>query len=742
MAVDPLLQGLVAGFAAEAQEVCQKVTMDLLDLERGVLDTEGLTKAYQRLGRYLHTLKGSAASLGLQDLSEIAHKLEDALAPLRASVQQMPRQVVDVLLHGLDIFMLRVHAHADGRGDTLPDYTAALAQLVTEAPPPEQPTAAPAAPAAPGASSAPAAPAPAAPAAPVKPAVKSAPASATSAPGTMTSQMMDAETHVGESEGAGWRVSSRQVTTLMREVERLREVRLRQEERARELDRVVTLLARQGLLAETAEARTLLAGVGRAMKSDGEETADVVDALEEGLKAITTRPVRTILEPLQRMARDLSRQLGKEARLSVVGAEVSLDRRLLEKLNGALVHLLRNAVDHGLETPAEREKTGKHHEGALTLRIEQQGNLLFLESSDDGRGIDVKGVRQAAESRGVAAPEELARMNDNQIRDLIFRPGFSTRNDVTDTSGRGVGLDAVRAAVETLQGRIEVASTLGQGTRFVLTLPVELGSSPVLVVKVFDQEMGLPMLAVEATQLTKMSALRVTRRRAQLEYQGQMLPVVDLGSRLGLRAAHMPSEGQPLMVISAGGKRVALAVDAVVGDRDLVIRPLPSEVRDVPAWQGAATLSRGELLLICRPDWLVSEPATLAPSAPQSRRALVVDDSLTARALHRAMLEAGGFTVHLASSGKRALDRLQTDSYDVVICDLEMEEMDGEEFIRTVRERPETRDLPVILVSTYETGRERGRAAGADDFLSKRDCAEGQLLKVVLDVMSRKGGRS
>ena len=174
--------------------------------------------------------------------------------------------------------------------------------------------------------------------------------------------------------------------------------------------------------------------------------------------------------------------------------------------------------------------------------------------------------------------------------------------------------------------------------------------------------MGLPMLAVEATQLTKMSALRVTRRRAQLEYQGQILPVVDLGSRLGLRAAHMPSEGQPLMVISAGGKRVALAVDAVVGDRDLVIRPLPAEVRDVPAYQGAATLSRGELMLILRPSWLVSEPAPLAASAPQSRRALVVDDSLTARALHRAMLEAGGFTVHLASSGERALERLQADS--------------------------------------------------------------------------------
>jgi chemotaxis protein histidine kinase CheA len=504
----------------------------------------------------------------------------------------------------------------------------------------------------------------------------------------------------------------------------------------------VSLLTRQGLLAETAEARTLLSGVGRAIISDGAETADVVDALEEGLKAITTRPVRTILEPLQRMVRDLSRQLGKEARLSVVGAEVSLDRRLLEKLNGALVHLLRNAVDHGLESPADRERAGKHHEGALTLRIEQQGNLLFLEASDDGRGIDVKGVRQAAESRGVATPEELARMNDNQIRDLIFRPGFSTRTDVTDTSGRGVGLDAVRAAVETLQGRIEVASTLGQGTRFMLTLPVELGSSPVLVVRVFDQMMGLPMLAVEATQLTRMDsqALRITRRGAQLEHQGQLIPVVDLGARLGLRTAALPSGGQPLMVIHSGGKRVALAVDAVVGDRDLVIRPLPAEVREVPAYQGAATLSRGELMLILRPNWLVEQTPTTT-AAPQSRRALVVDDSLTARALHRAMLEAGGFTVHLASNGERALERLQTDSYDVIICDLEMEEMDGETFIRKLRERPETRELPVILVSTHEAGRERGRAAGADGFLSKRDCASGRLLAEVLDVMSRRGGR-
>lgn len=716
MPVDPMLQGLVAGFAVEAQEVIQKVTMDLLELEREGLENDALAKIYTRLGRHLHTLKGSAASLGLQDLGDIAHKLEDALAPLKAHTQKMPRPVVDILLHGLDLFMLRAQAHADGRGDSLPDPAAALAQLVSAAPPPEEAAVLPG-----GAfAQPPPVAAPAAAAAPV--------------------ESPDAS---GESSDAGWRVSANQVTALMREVERLREVRLRVEERSRELERVSALLAKQGLLAETAEARTLLSGTGRSLRTDGEETSDIVDALEEGLKAITTRPTRTILDPLQRMVRDLSRQLGKEARLSVVGAEVSLDRRLLEKLQGALVHLLRNAVDHGLELPAEREKAGKHHEGALTLRVEQQGNLLYLEASDDGRGIDLAQVRKVAEKRGLVTADEVARLNDNQVRDLIFSAGFSTRSDVTDTSGRGVGLDAVRDTVESLQGRIEVASTRGQGTRFVLTLPVDLGSSPVLMVRALEQFVGLPMLAVESTQLARADSLRVGRRRAHMEYQGQLLPVVDLGARLGLRASAPPSEGQPLLIVQSGGKRVALGVDAVVGDRDLVIRPLPSEVRDVAAWQGAATLSRGELLLILRPDWVVSDSEKVTVSAA-SRRALVVDDSLTARALHRAMLEAGGFQVHLAASGARALERLQADTYDVVICDLDMEEMDGIELIARLRERKDTRTLPVILVSAHDSAsaRERGLASGADGFLSKRECAAGRLLAEVLDVMSRRGSRA
>ena len=715
-----MLQSLVAGFATEAQEVCQKVTMDLLELEREGIDNEALSKVYTRLARHLHTLKGSAASLGLQDLSSIAHKLEDALAPLRKDIQPMPRSLVDMLLHGLDLFLLRAQAHADGRGDALPDPTAALAQLVADAPPPE---------AAAGSASASEAPQAHAPA-------KAAP---------VASQVAPAPTSIADDDvDAGWRVAAPQVTALMREVERLREFRMRVEDRLRDISKVVELLTVRELLAPTARARAVLASVTAGVRADGHEASDIVDSLEEGLKSITTRPVRTILEPLQRMVRDLSRQLGKQARLSVVGAEVSLDRRLLEKLKGAMVHLLRNAVDHGVEMPDERERAGKHHEGALTLRVEQQGNILFLELSDDGRGIDPQQVRASAERKGLITAEEGARMHETQLRDLIFRPGFSTRTDVTDTSGRGVGLDAVRSAVEGMQGRIEVVSTKGSGTRFILTVPMELGSSPVLTVRAIDTAVGLPMLAVESTQLASQENLRIGRQKTQVDYNGQLVPVVDLGARLGLRASAPPSEGQPLIIVQSGGKRMALAVDAVVGDRDLVIRPLPAEVRDVPAYQGAAILSRGELLLILRPGWVVTEAAPTTVAMPQSRRALVVDDSLTARALHRAMLEAGGFTVHLAASGARAMERLQTEIYDVIICDLEMEEMNGTEVIAKLRGQQETRNIPVILVSANDSAgaRARGLSAGADGFLSKRECAAGRLLSEVLDVMSRRGARA
>jgi chemotaxis protein histidine kinase CheA len=505
----------------------------------------------------------------------------------------------------------------------------------------------------------------------------------------------------------------------------------------------VQQLSSLGMLAETAESRALLMGVQQALSADGEEAGDIVASMEEQLKVICTLPLRSVLEPLRRSVRDLCKQSGKVARLSVVGGEMSLDRRVLEGLRAPLIALVRNAVDHGLEEPAVREQRGKHREGIVVVRAEQQGNMLFIEVSDDGSGLDLHAIKQAARDMSIAAAAELEAMTHAQLRQLIFRNGFSTRRTVTEVSGRGVGMDVVRSQIQALQGHIEVDSTPGQGTRFTLALPAELGSSPVLVVRSGEHQLGIPMPAIESSLLASDSLLRVSRGRVQLSHREQLIPVQDAGALLGLRHPEVPHEGQPLLVLSSQASRLALAVDEVIGDRELVVRPLPPEVHDLPAYQGAATLARGELVLILRPDWLCGGERPDAPLTG-TRRALVVDDSLTARALHRTALEAGGYAVHTASNARQALEQLRHSSYDVMVSDIGMEEMDGFDLTREARSRADLDAMAIILVSARDSDQDRegGKAAGADGFLSKKDCASGRLIAEVQAVIARRQGNA
>ena len=724
--MDPLLEQLLAGFVEESQEIYERVTRNLMELEKSPAQGPG----FDDLARGLHTLKGSAATLGLEELADFAHRMEDVILPLRGSAKPLPAAVADAVLKSLDIWMARLRAIA-AKGE-LPDLGPSFALLEKVKPAgaakkkngagkngkgravPEKPAAEVAPP----------------------PEVALPPPPVASAPEPAPVPVAD------DAQADSWRVSTRQVIALLQEVERLREVRLRVEERRRELEKAVLQLDRLGIQAETAEARAVLLGVRRSLGADGEEAADIVSSMEEGLKTISTTPVRTVLDPLRRAVRDLCKATGKQAKLSVVGAEVSLDRRAIEQLRGPLIHLVRNAVDHGLEMPEVREARGKNPEGALTIRIEQQGNMLFIEVGDDGAGLDLEQIREAALRRALVAPEELASMSTQQLHQLIFRPGFSTRMEATEFSGRGVGLDVVRNQIQALQGHVEVQSVAGQGARFVLTLPADLGSSPVLVVRCGEHQLGVPMAAVESSRAARNDDLRVGRSRVQLDHREQLIPVQDLGALVGLRQQEVPAEGQPLLILLAQGRRLALSVDEVLGDRELVIRPLPADVRELPAYQGAATLARGELVLILRPDFLVNSERNAEAGLAGTRRALVVDDSLTARALHRTALETGGYLVHTASNGRQALEQLRHSAYDVMVCDIGMDEMDGYELTAVVRQRAETDSMPILLVSARDSDsdRQRGVATGADGFLTKKECVSGRLLAEVSAVIARRKG--
>jgi len=722
--MDPLLENLLAGFVDEAQEIYERVARSMMELEKA--PAQG--PSFDELARGLHTLKGSAATLGLEELADFAHRMEDVVLPLRGSSKPLPARLSDAVLKSLDVWM--AHLRAIAAKGQLPDLAPSVALLETVKPDAPAPAAAKSRKKKNGkgpsasetlAATVARAPEPEPPAAPT-PAPVPAPAE--------------------DAQADSWRVTTRQVIALLHEVERLREVRLRLEERRREIDRALQQLDRLGIQAETAEARSVLLGVRRALGADGEEAADIVASMEDGLKTISTMPVRTAIEPLHRAVRDICKATGKRAKLAVVGAEVSLDRRVLEQLRGPLVHLVRNAVDHGLELPQVREARGKHPDGALAISVEQQGNMLFIEVSDDGAGLDLEQIREAALRRALVPAEELANMSTQQLHQLIFRPGFSTKAEATEYSGRGVGLDVVRNQIQALQGHVEVQSVPGQSTRFVLTLPADLGSSPVLVVRCGEHQLGLPMVAVESSRGARSKDLRVGRSRVQLEHREQLIPVQDLGALVGLRQPEVPAEGQPLLILQSQGRTMALSVDEVLGDRELVIRPLPVEIRELAAYQGAATLARGELVLILRPDFIVSTERRADTGLMSTRRALVVDDSLTARALHRTALETGGYLVHTASNARQALEQLRHSAYDVMVCDIGMDEMDGYELTAAVRQRVETDSMPILLVSARdsENDRQRGLAVGADGFLTKKDCVSGRLLSEVSSVIARRKG--
>jgi chemotaxis protein histidine kinase CheA len=693
-----MITALLDGFAAEARDISQRITGHILALENPSGSEEDRRKHYDDLARGLHTLKGNASTFGFPHLADLAHKMEDVIATLRPTLAPIPDDTTDALLRSIDVFMAKLAVRA---ADADPALTE-LGQLLARHGKPR------------------------------KPGIVER---------TLAAPLPEPTVERASDE---WRIGPRNVEMLMREVERLRELRLRLDEQRREIERALRGIEHNPTI-DASFARGTLQSLSRVLGVESDEANDIVDGLEQELKAIATLPMYSVLEPLQRSVRDLCRSLGKEARLAIVGAEISLDRRLLESLKGPLLHLVRNAVDHGIEAPEVRAAAGKHREGSISIRVERTGNLVVIEVEDDGGGMDVTQIRDTAIGLGVLSADDAAAWSERELLQLVFRPAFSTRSQVTEVSGRGVGLDVVRAAVQALGGHVELHTVRGSGSRFALTLPAALGATPVLVVRVDEQTLGIPMVAIETLRMARPEHVKVGRTTARFEHGGHLLPLYELGALLSLRAAGPISpDGKPILIVASRGTRIALAVDELIGDRELVVRPLPGELHDLP-YQGAAIHARGDLLLVLQPEFLVDGRAAATSPVDAMRRALVVDDSLTARALHRTILESGGYQVHTVGSARQALDHLRHAFYDVVIADVMMPDIDGLEMTTMLRARPETRDLPLILVSAHDTQpeRERGLAAGADAFVSKKDCISGRLLGEVASVIARRerGGR-
>ena len=483
--------------------------------------------------------------------------------------------------------------------------------------------------------------------------------------------------------------------------------------------------------------------------SDTMHMSLVIDELEEEIKRVRMLPLTTITATFGRMVRDLAKDSGKEAVLQIVGGETELDKQVLERIKDPLIHLLRNAVGHGIETPDQRVALGKPPVGTITLKAEQLGKEVVICVSDDGGGLDLEAVRQSlARRRGIDAGS----WTEEDLKEAIFNVGVSTSPIITDISGRGIGLDVVRRNVEALHGRVDVESRLNQGTTFTLTIPLTLTSSRGLLVRVSGEVFAIPHNAIERIMYVHPHEISPLEGHDTLVYDGRPITLVRLGDVLGLPPSEIWLEQAriPVVILATAERCMAFAVDALLGEQEVVIKSLGRQLERVGGIAGATVMGSGDVVLILNVADLIKlglrgerRPALakLAWARPASvteerapRRILVVDDSITTRTLEKNILEAAGYEVQLATDGQEALLTIASgDLPDLIVTDVVMPHLDGFGLTQRIRGDPRTENIPVILVTSLDSAEDKARGieVGADAYITKSSFDQNSLLDTI-----------
>jgi two-component system sensor histidine kinase and response regulator WspE len=457
------------------------------------------------------------------------------------------------------------------------------------------------------------------------------------------------------------------------------------------------------------------------------------------------RPFRDGVQWFPRLVFDVARKLGKQVDFRVIGDAVRVDRDILEKLGAPLNHLLRNALDHGIETPSERRERGKPDRATLTLEAKHWVGMLSVVVSDDGRGVDIERVRARIVERGLATAEEAATQNDTQVLEYLFAPGFSTRDAVSDLSGRGVGLDVVKTTAHEVGGSVRVHSQPGKGTSFQLLLPLTLSVTRAVILKIAGEEYAVPLVRVH--RLVRVTADRVVyaEGRPCVDVEGERVGIVSGAEILGLPQSD-PGETLTVVVLKNYLGAFAILVDALIGEQDLVVRQLDPRLGRVSDVLAAAVLPDGKPVLILDTEDLMRSVARIVEQRRMATRTereklrrhhvLVVDDSVTVRELERQLLLANGYEVSTAVDGADAWQLVRQREFDLVVSDVDMPRMDGLELTRSIRRDVRLRTLPIVIVSYRDKPEDRLRAeeAGATRYLPKSEFQEDALLQLVREL--------
>ncbi|KRP52177.1 hybrid sensor histidine kinase/response regulator [Pseudomonas poae] len=740
-------------FSLEADAQTQVLSAGLLALERNPTQADQLEACM----RAAHSLKGAARIVGVDAGVSVAHVMEDCLVSAQEARLYLQPEHIDALLQGTDLLM-RI---ATPGNDVSPADIAAYVALMERLLDPSQPTAKIAA--------------PSEPAPPPTPVVETLPPEPEPAPPAVSEPARQGK-RMTEGGERVLRVTAERLNSLLDlsskslvETQRLKPYlaslqRLKriQSQGVRALDsldgQLKTLslnLEAQEALADTrrllSEAQALLAEKTAELDEFGWQAGQRAQVLYDTALACRMRPFADVLTGQARMVRDLGRTLGKRVRLEIEGEKTQVDRDVLEKLEAPLTHLLRNAVDHGIEMPEQRVLAGKPAEGLIRLRASHQAGLLVLELSDDGNGVDLERLRGSIVDRHLSPLETALRLSEEELLTFLFLPGFSLRDKVTEVSGRGVGLDAVQHMVRQLRGAVVLEQTAGQGSRFHLEVPLTLSVVRSLVVEVGEEAYAFPLAHIERMRDLAPDDIVQLEGRQHFWHEGRHVGLVAASQLLQRPPGQNNDETLKVVVIRERDAVYGIAVERFIGERTLVVLPLDDRLGKVQDISAGALLDDGSVVLIVDVEDMLrsvdkllntgrleriarrSQQATEAPR----KRVLVVDDSLTVRELQRKLLLNRGYEVAVAVDGMDGWNALRSEDFDLLITDIDMPRMDGIELVTLLRRDTRLQSLPVMVVSykDREEDRRRGLDAGADYYLAKASFHDDALLDAVVELI-------
>src|SRR5713226_7234405 len=802
-------------FQPEAEEHLQIVSDCLLSLEANHSPEE-----INKLFRAIHTVKGSAAQVGLKRLGAIAHRVEDLIGRLREGELEPLPQVIDLCLESVDILKKTLHKQWSDETEMRTGVDSLLNRIAEVAPMDEEEEAAASSEAAAIQESSPSQAKSTAPTSPKNNKGSTAAAAAKSVRISL-SRLYRMMNTVGELV-----INRTRMLGRVTELERLRDTLGFSKERLQgkvvefqekyefnrinstrgplspsttptpqminnaaagdtsfwndfselEMDRYddVNILSRSmtEISADVNEVLSQMGGFIGRVEGDIDEFTKLAHHLQDEITAARMVPIGTLYSRLSRAVRDAAKSTGKQVELELFGSETELDNNIIQQISDPLVHLVRNSVAHGIETPEKRREAGKAELGRVTLRAYHRGNHIYIEVEDDGHGIDYDRVKQSAVDRGLVSQETAASLTERELREMLFHPGFSTAPMKTELAGRGVGLDVVRANLNLLNGEIEIQSNERTGTKFILKVPLTLIISPALFVRCGDANFALPLAIVEEIRRLRADEIEDIGGKLLTKVRDVVTEVIRLDSYLGLPPLE-PINGYFRMVVAnAGSRQIGLVVEEVLGKDEIVIKNLGEYLRRVKLFPGTTIAPDGNLILLIDLNRMVATepgerrslqatptaarifapgsaavargtiPAEAIDRVEHERVIVVADDSISVRKFVGRMLEKNGYRVKLAADGLEAAELIAQHGCHLVITDLEMPRMTGYELMAQLRQSPSTRRIPVMVVTSRAGAKHRDRAMkeGATAFLTK-PVQEDQLIAAVEQLIGTEAPR-